>query len=740
MNILPVVKARAYIPAILMSFIFLLCEQGLAAAESRWALLVGIDQYQREDITPLKGAVADVRAVASALEHYCGFSADKLFMLTSDDPANRPDLGNILVKLEFIASQAKPGDVFLFYFSGHGVSQGEKSYLLPWGADRRNAMLLERTSIPVDMLRDYLAKVSADKIVVVLDACRNNPEAGRGDTDNPLGGEFARGIVRIMPTAGEARSSRFSSVIFSCGIGQRAYEWPGRGRGFFSLAFEEAVSGKAAGEDGAVNLNRLESYLDRRVPEMVAQVLGPEKVQVPWVDRSGAGAGEFLWSIFEVRPSGVDKVPHPGLQPVKPGELPVLPMVPFEPVKVDSNPPEVRFTTTPKSELNLLEAKRVEFRFAGTDDVGLAGYKYRLDANAEVETKRSFIILENLPSGVHTLQVQASDAQGNYSLPAMYSFTVLGNRPPEVKIESPAEGSRVRYVKVSVSLSGSDVDGQVTTWRCGLDSPDRMTEQGGPVFVFEDLVDGPHTVFAQVVDDVGTVSEINKAQFYFIYEELNSIVPGLRMVVIPGGSFMMGSNSGPDDEKPVHRVTVSSFEMSAMEITQVQWRAFMGNNPWWYHNKGDDLPVENVSWDDAIEFCRKLNELTGQRFDLPTEAEWEYACRAGTSTNYYSGDSESDLDRVGWYYRNSGKTTHPVGQKQANAFGLYDMHGNVWEWCSDLYGRYGGGELAWKGVGIGFDRVLRGGGWANDANYCRSASRNDPLSGSHPVGVRLVRR
>jgi formylglycine-generating enzyme required for sulfatase activity len=180
----------------------------------------------------------------------------------------------------------------------------------------------------------------------------------------------------------------------------------------------------------------------------------------------------------------------------------------------------------------------------------------------------------------------------------------------------------------------------------------------------------------------------------------------------------MGSNER-DDEKPVHRVKITKgFWMGKYEVTQEQWEAVMGTNLSRF--KGAQNPVESVSWNEVVEFCRK----TGTR--LPTEAEWEYACRAGTTTKYSSGDSDSDLDGVAWYSGNSGNTTHPVGQKQPNAWGLYDMYGNVWEWCADWYaGSYYQNSTGNDPTGppSGSVRVLRGGSWFSDPGGCRSAGR-----------------
>ena len=206
----------------------------------------------------------------------------------------------------------------------------------------------------------------------------------------------------------------------------------------------------------------------------------------------------------------------------------------------------------------------------------------------------------------------------------------------------------------------------------------------------------------------------------------------LEMAYIRPGTFTMGSPANEpgrvNDEGPQTRVTLTrAFWLGRTEVTQAQWEALMGSNPSAF--KGASRPVERVSWVDAIAFCRKLTEQErvagrlpkGYAYTLPTEAQWEYACRAGT-TGLYAGDG--NLDDMGWYSQNSGNTTHPVGQKQANAWGLYDMHGNVWEWCLDWYGYYPGGRVTdYAGPSSGTRRVFRGGGWGRGAALCRSAFR-----------------
>ena len=218
----------------------------------------------------------------------------------------------------------------------------------------------------------------------------------------------------------------------------------------------------------------------------------------------------------------------------------------------------------------------------------------------------------------------------------------------------------------------------------------------------------------------------------------------MKLVLIPAGKFMMGS---PDSEQgrqgsegPQHEVIITKpFYMGVTEVTQAQYEAITGTNP--SHLKDATNPVEMVSWNDATEFCKELSEKTRQAVRLPTEAEWEYACRAGTATAFSFGDSDSALGDYAWYTSNSGRTTHPVGQKKPNAWGLYDMHGNVWEWCAGLYGGYPNDAVTDpKGAASGTRRVLRGGGWFGNPAHCRSASRryDSPDNRSSRCGFRVV--
>lgn len=222
-------------------------------------------------------------------------------------------------------------------------------------------------------------------------------------------------------------------------------------------------------------------------------------------------------------------------------------------------------------------------------------------------------------------------------------------------------------------------------------------------------------------------------------------VNGVKFTMVPveGGTFTMGATSeqGSDaleGEYPAHQVTLSDYYIGQTEVTQALWKAVMGSNP--SDSKGDNLPVEQVSWDDCQVFIQKLNQLTGKQFRLPTESEWEYAARGGRKSRGYKYAGDNDIGLVAWYEDNSGNETHPVATKQANELGVYDMSGNVEEWCSDGYDGYqSSSQSDPQGPSSGSDRVGRGGSFFFDARYCRVSNREyyTPDFRTFDLGLRL---
>ncbi|MBN1676374.1 MAG: formylglycine-generating enzyme family protein [Kiritimatiellae bacterium] len=239
---------------------------------------------------------------------------------------------------------------------------------------------------------------------------------------------------------------------------------------------------------------------------------------------------------------------------------------------------------------------------------------------------------------------------------------------------------------------------------------------------------------------------------------------GVAMVLVPGGAFMMGSTDGKPDEQPAHKVTLSAFYMDTCEVRQKDFEKMTGMNPSKFGGEGN--PVEQIRWFEAVEYCNARSEREGldpcydvetgacnfeaNGYRLPTEAEWEYACRAGTATPYFFGDSPAKLTFFGWFKDNAAKRAHPVGEKKPNAFGLYDMAGNLWEWCNDFYAEdyYSTSpEQDPRGPAAGKKKVLRGGCWATGPETCTSSRRHadapelaDVCLGYDVYGFRCVRK
>ncbi len=263
---------------------------------------------------------------------------------------------------------------------------------------------------------------------------------------------------------------------------------------------------------------------------------------------------------------------------------------------------------------------------------------------------------------------------------------------------------------------------------------------GNKTIIWDALAEVDKIVGSQIVFKVTAEPKIGKQTF-----RVNGV--SFTMVYVQGGTFTMGAHDNQltnvsESEKPAHSVTLSSFAIGETEVTQALWVAVMGNNPSEY--EGNILrPVEYISWNDCQEFIRKLNSLTGKNFRMPTEAEWEFAARGGNNSHGYKYSGSNNIDDVAWYDSNSEGQTHPVKQKQPNELGLYDMTGNVLEWCSDWYGSYSSSyQTNPKGPSTGYYRLCRGSSWRGDSWTCRSSYRYgnypDNRGKSSQRGLRLA--
>lgn len=352
-------------------------------------------------------------------------------------------------------------------------------------------------------------------------------------------------------------------------------------------------------------------------------------------------------------------------------------------------------------------------------------------------------VIEGLDNGTYTVTPSLSG----------YIFTPVSQ---EVVVDSIDETdvafTAAKAYAISGTVSGAVQSGVTISLTGGATKSTSTDAVGG--YSFAGLVNGSYTVtpgkssytFSPTSRSV-TISDADQSGINFTATE-QATGPDIEMVSISAGTFMMGCTPGDTecypDESPRHSVTLSSFEIGKYEVTQGQWEEVMGSNPSDHNTCGDDCPVEQVSWDDVQTFITELNSQTGSSYRLCTEAEWEYAARAGTETKWYCGDIETCLSGIAWYETNSGFVTHPVGQKSANTWGLYDMTGNVWEWVYDRYGdNYYNVSPTTNPTGpvSGADRVFRGGSSFNPSMHCRSAIRGYTTQSNDDsdLGVRLCR-
>ena len=314
------------------------------------------------------------------------------------------------------------------------------------------------------------------------------------------------------------------------------------------------------------------------------------------------------------------------------------------------------------------------------------------------------------------------------------------------RVDTPSQREVQPKPKQNVDAAGYDV-----TFTCNVPSASMAIDgiASGTANGSRFLKTGSHTVklTADGYEDYSQSITVNSKQTSFSMtmtkkkQVLNPVIQKLvdNMVYVSGGTFTMGAtySDGFVSEKPAHQVALSSFSIGKYEVTQEEWETVMGTSEF----KGKKLPVEYVSWNDCQEFIRKLNQLTGKKFRLPTEAEWEYAARGGNKSRGYKYAGGNDIGSVAWYDDNSGSKTHEVGQKQPNELGLYDMSGNVYEWCGDWYGSYGSSsQTNPTGASSGSHRVIRGGSWAYSARYCRVSYRNyySPDFRNSFLGLRLA--
>jgi formylglycine-generating enzyme required for sulfatase activity/uncharacterized caspase-like protein len=710
-----------------------------------WAITIGINHY--DNLQDLICAKRDAEAMRDFFREELGF--EQIYHFTEDSPpiqqqygpqiVSRPTYTTLMrfLRVRFEEPFLRAGDNLWFFFAGHGLSQEERDYLMPLDADPGD---VERTAIAIGYVTERLRRCGADNVVLLIDACRSLSRAGTG-----IGGETQKGVV----------------TLFSCSPRERSYEIeePPIQHGAFTYALLQGL--RLQGEGNCATVERLYQYLRYQVPELGRRYQKP--LQTPYAI----------------------------VEPASKYHLILLP----------------RCATVRDAETLKLEAFRAEQ--AGDFDLAeqlwirvlvvSPGDPDALEGIRRVDRLRSAPRPESSPPPETPSRSRAQQRVPTVTpRPTPEPVSPLPRRTATGPGAAPSQLSRRRLIQL-IGLGGAGAGGafllarllqtptlspvvttspKPTSTLTPTSSPSPTQAQAGAALRLEPVEFAVVTVNAQ-----GQKVKQEKLKAGLYQEDLGGGVR-LDMVGIPKGSFTMGSPEGEEGrdwyqnfdakltnvEGPQHQVAVKAFGMGKYQVTQAQWRAVaelpkikadLQSDP--SNFKGDNRPVERVSWEEAIEFCARLSKKTGREYRLPSEAEWEYACRAGTTTPFHFGETiTTDLANyrgTDWEYQgktypgNYGQGPHgsyrqqttEVGSfKVANAFGLYDMHGNVWEWCLDYWHEnYNGAPAdgsAWVTGGNASRRVLRGGSWSLNPGDCRSAHRNrlEPGIRVNYLGFRVV--
>jgi formylglycine-generating enzyme required for sulfatase activity len=666
-------------------------------ASNRFALVIGNDTYQHVD--PLEKAANDARAMGRALElaHF----QTKVVVNASRTQMN--------MAINRFVNDVKGGGVGVFFFAGHGVQLNNQNFLIPVDLqDIQSEADIADQGVSLQGLQDKLAEARAKFSLLVVDACRNNPlpkMAGRS-----LGG--TRGLSQASSAEGQI-------VVFSAGANQQALDKLSSSdtnpngvftREFLPLLSKPGVTIRDAvlqvrssvrARAKSVDHEQFPAIYDQaegdfyfvegsgtQVASLVPVAVTPQPVahiktrdeieQDTWEgvrDSNNAGAvAEYL-----------KQYPKGRLIATLKGGGGARPVEPVTPVAVNSG------RSDGESDL-WAEVQKGNSR----DDYDAYLAQYPKGKFVALARSRIVKLQEAAAAEADRREQEAwESAEGTSSEDAYRSY-----------LKGWPSGKYTGLAQVRIRKLQSDLAARAEQelWQKAESSQSSQTVQA----YLDRYPNGSHVASAQ-----NMLAAIKKAES-----------SGPAMVRIPAGSIQIGSSK--DTDNPVRMVSVQAFEIGKYAVTQKEWRDVMGNNPSKFTSCGDNCPVEQVSWDDIQIFLQKLNAKTGRQYRLPNETEWEYACYGG-STSEYCGSN--DINAVAWYNENSNSTTHPVGQKQANGYGLYDMSGNVWQWMENCYSSSCSG------------RALRGGSWNYGLPDVRAALRyfNVPAKRSGSGGFRVAR-
>ncbi|MDA3791614.1 MAG: SUMF1/EgtB/PvdO family nonheme iron enzyme [Desulfobacula sp.] len=630
---------------------------------------------------PLKNPVNDARDMAAVLKE----SGFKVILKIN---ASRREMKTAV--RTFGKQLRQNGGIGLFYYAGHGLQLNNRNYLVSIGSVIESEGDVEFEAVDAGLILNKMEDAGNDLNIVILDACRNNP--------------FARSFRSSKSGLVQMDAPKGSIIAYATSPGELAADGEGRNGIYTKHLIKNIRNPKLTIEQVFKNVR-------------VAVVTETSNKQVPW--ESSSLMGTFYFDAEQNREVDNNESSFPA-----------------ETQRIDKSSLFVN-TMPGGAKIRVLNIKPKFFQ--GMD---LVPGKYYIEASLqEYATSRQWV---SIHSGEQkTLEIVLNPLQEK-KIPVDSKIIQLNQK--KIKKE-PAD--------LETLLAQAKLE-QQTQERKLENEKKRKNELKDKIKLYEDLIKNYGdkykdqawqaicTDFPLLTAGVkpGDISALRKASsLYKAGDTWKDPVTGMEFVWVGAGCFQMGSSSGDADEKLIHEVCVEGFWMGKYEVTQRQWQRIMGSNPSNFKS-GDDYPVEQVSWNDVKTFISLLNQRSGPSFSLPTEVQWEYAARSGGKDQDYAG--RNNLDLVAWYSYNSGNKTHRVGTKAPNDLGIYDMSGNVWEWCEDVYDSNAYSKHSRNNPLItsgGSRRVDRGGGWFDNPRSLRCANRGGGDAGSTRsfLGFRLIR-
>jgi formylglycine-generating enzyme required for sulfatase activity/uncharacterized caspase-like protein len=689
-----------------------------------WAICIGINDYY--SLKLLKYAQRDAAAMRDFCLNEARFEKVYFFAEGAEDIQtaygsplrSEPTFGNLerFFDVRFREPFLEAGDNLWFFFAGHGIRHENCDYLMPLDGDRGD---LENSAISLHFISECLRRSGADNVILLIDACRSDKE-GRRDG---FGTEKQQGVI----------------TIFSCSPEEPAYDIEELQQGAFTHALLESL--RLQGEGNCATVERLYQRLRYTVPQLTHQYRRVSQTPYGMIEPPSKNHLILLprqATLTDVLALRYDARSAESRDPIMAKQLwiRVLMVSPGDPEAISGIERLSRGTSAPPSEVP--DSTPLSIPVSPSNTSG--------SRRVEVPVP---------PKAVGPVSSPLPTSQPKRSQPSQPTrpTNAAAQSSPGVLINRITRRRAIQILGFAGGGLGSILLGKAV-FQSGFNP---LQPETAPPLTATDFT--PVEFETATVNAEGDVTRGTGKSKVF-QESIGEI--NLALMPIKGGTFMMGSSDGDgkDYEKPQHEVAIAPFLMGRHQVTQAQWRAVaaltkverdLEAEPSKF--KGDSLPVESVSWDDAVEFCKRLSQHGKREYRLPSEAEWEYACRAGTTTAFHFGDTLTaklaNYDAAFAYYGSGPKgeyrqKTTEVGSFPANAFGLYDMHGNVWELCQDhWHENYQGAPedgRAWITGGYASKKLRRGGSWDIDPRYCRSASRFtfEPDSRNDNVGFRVV--